>query len=170
MDLFRPIWINFNLFRPILTHLDQFGSLWTHLNQFGHIMTQLSHLDPFIPFWKSLTHFGSIWTYFYLYGPIWTNLVPFGAVWSLWTFMILGWSKVTRSGKNCQKNVQKINIKGWNRKPEKGWTRKMGGRSFNITSGALEDTLVYMWIGHITCIIVLQLISYKCYFDLTCIY
>ena len=49
--------------------------------------------------------------------------------------MILGWSKVTRSEKKIS---EEKNLKDWTK-----WNRKMGGRSFNITSGAFGDTLMY---------------------------
>ena len=49
--------------------------------------------------------------------------------------MILGWSKITQSEKNCQKKNSNKNLKDWTK-----WNRKMGVRSFNITSGAFGDT------------------------------
>ena len=36
------------------------------------------------------------------------------------------------------KKISKKNLKDWTK-----WNRKMGGRSFNITSGAFGDTLQY---------------------------
>ena len=47
--------------------------------------------------------------------------------------------KVTQPRKKGQKKIQKINLKDWTK-----WNRKMGGRSFNITSGAFLDTLLWL--------------------------
>ena len=51
--------------------------------------------------------------------------------------MILGWSKVTRKWKKWLTKFPPKNLKDWTK-----WNRKMGGRSFNITSGAFGDTLL----------------------------
>ena len=52
--------------------------------------------------------------------------------------MIKGWSKVNRLLKNGQKNSKNKNLKDWTK-----WNKKMGGRSFFITSGAYWDTLLW---------------------------
>ena len=46
--------------------------------------------------------------------------------------------KVTQHRKKGRKKFQKKNLKDWTK-----WNRKMGGRSFNITSGAFKDTLMH---------------------------
>ena len=53
--------------------------------------------------------------------------------------MILGWSKVTKGEKKSLTKIPKKNLKDLTK-----WNRKMGGRSFNITSGAFWDTLSLM--------------------------
>ena len=44
--------------------------------------------------------------------------------------------KLPNLEKKIQQKFQKKNLKDWTK-----WNRKMGGRSFNITSGAFMETL-----------------------------